>query len=134
MVRNRLQSLLTLSQQLMFLMVHQKRIVVAPCVRNLINRVKFHVLYIPLILSHSSFSITRTLAYTTMAFINSIFALPNKCSAILAVKLSPEHAHCSKNHFTIALQKDIHISKNGKARVRATLFMLHMAVFEIICG
>ncbi|QCD84254.1 linalool synthase [Vigna unguiculata] len=51
-----------------------------------------------------------------MAFINSIFALPNKCSAILAVKLSPEHAHCSKSHFTIALQQDIDISKKGKAR------------------
>ncbi|XP_027920567.1 (3S,6E)-nerolidol synthase 1-like [Vigna unguiculata] len=51
-----------------------------------------------------------------MAFLHSIFALPNKCSAILAVKLSPEHAHCSKSHFTIALQQDIDISKKGKAR------------------
>ncbi|WVZ23760.1 hypothetical protein V8G54_002304 [Vigna mungo] len=51
-----------------------------------------------------------------MAFLHSIFAVPNKCSAILAVKLSPEHAHCSKSHFTIALQQDIHISNNEKAR------------------
>jgi len=58
-----------------------------------------------------------------MAFVHSIFALPNKCSAILAVKLSPEHAHCSKSHFTIALQQDIDISKKGKARVRVTFFI-----------
>ncbi|TKY59377.1 (3S,6E)-nerolidol synthase 1 [Spatholobus suberectus] len=61
-----------------------------------------------------------------MAFCHPIFALanqpifsPNKCSAILGVKLIPEHAYCrchSKNHFTIALKQNIHISKNGKDR------------------
>jgi len=73
-----------------------------------------------------------------MAFIHSISALPNhpifspnKCSAILAVKLIPEHAHCSKSHFTIALKQNIHISKSAKARVRVTfLFMLY---YEAIC-
>ncbi|TKY59376.1 (3S,6E)-nerolidol synthase 1 [Spatholobus suberectus] len=61
-----------------------------------------------------------------MAFCHPIFASsnqpifsPNKCSAILGVKLIPEHAYwrChSKNHFTIALKQNIHISKNGKGR------------------
>lgn len=63
-----------------------------------------------------------------MAFVHSIFASPNHpifSPNILAVKLTPEHAHCSKSH-------NIHIPKSGKVRVRVTLCMLYMRVFEII--
>ncbi|KAG5023254.1 hypothetical protein AAZX31_07G173000 [Glycine max] len=61
-----------------------------------------------------------------MAFVHPIFASvnhpifsPNKCSVFLGVKLIPEHAYSrchSKKHFTIALNQNIHISKNGKGR------------------
>ncbi|ESW31214.1 hypothetical protein PHAVU_002G219300 [Phaseolus vulgaris] len=47
-----------------------------------------------------------------MAFVHSIFASPNHpifSPNILAVKLTPEHAHCSKSH-------NIHIPKSGKVR------------------
>ncbi|KAK7400449.1 hypothetical protein VNO78_11657 [Psophocarpus tetragonolobus] len=44
---------------------------------------------------------------------------PNRCLAVLTMKLIPHHAYftCSaKNHFTVALQQNNHISKNLKGR------------------
>lgn len=79
-----------------------------------------------------------------MAFVHPIFASvnhpifsPNKCSVFLGVKLIPEHAYSrchSKKHFTIALNQNIHISKNGKGRVRVafSLFVLYNRVSETI--
>ncbi|CAJ1936264.1 unnamed protein product [Sphenostylis stenocarpa] len=74
-----------------------------------------------------------------MAFVHSIFASPNhpifspnKYSAILAVKLIPQHSCSSKNRFTIALKPNIHISESGK--FRDDLQIRHAKTLEEVKG